>query len=38
MFCDLGFKEFPKELFYLTEESILETKYKNAMVLCYELN
>lgn len=38
MFCDLGFKEFPKALFFLTEESILETKYKNALVLCYELN
>lgn len=38
MFCDLGFKEFPKDLFFLTEESILETKYKNALVLCYELN
>lgn len=38
MFFDLGFKEFPKESFYLTEESILNTKYKDAMVMFYELN
>lgn len=38
MFINLGFKEFPKESFFLTEESILQTKYKNAHVLYYEID
>ena len=37
MFTDLGFKEHNKESFYLTEESILNTKYKDATVMVYEL-
>lgn len=38
MFIDLGFREFPKDSFFLTEESILETKYKNAIVMYYEIS
>ncbi len=37
MFLNLGFKEFPKESFFLTEESILNTKYKNAITMVYEI-
>ncbi|MDF2700266.1 MAG: hypothetical protein K0Q49_1822 [Haloplasmataceae bacterium] len=37
MFANLGFIEFPKEDFFLTEESILNSKYKDATVLIYEL-
>lgn len=37
MFTDLGFSEFPKEDFFLTEESILKTKYRDAIVMFYEI-
>jgi len=37
MFNNLGFQEFPKESFFLTEESIMDTKYKNAIVMCYKI-
>ncbi len=37
MFLNLGFKEFPKESFFLTEESIMNTKYKEATVMFYEI-
>ncbi|QVK18120.1 hypothetical protein KHQ81_15045 [Mycoplasmatota bacterium] len=37
MFINLGFNEFPKESFFLTEESILNTKYKDATVMFYEI-
>jgi len=37
MFINLGFDEFPKESFFLTEESILNTKYKDAIVMVYEI-
>jgi hypothetical protein len=37
MFLNLGFNEFPKADFFLTEESILQTKYKDAIVMFYEI-
>lgn len=37
IFTHLGFKEYPKENFFLTEECILNTKYKNAMVMMFEI-
>ena len=37
MFINLGFNEFPKESFFLTEESIINTKYKGATVMFYEI-
>ncbi len=37
MFINLGFNEFPKESFFLTEESIVNTKYKGATVMFYEI-
>lgn len=37
MFINLGFDEFPKESFFLTEETILNTKYKDATVMFYEI-
>lgn len=37
MFLDLGFEEFDKDDFFLTEESILNTKYKDATVMSYEI-
>ena len=37
LFVNLGFKEFPKDDFYLTEECIANTKYKDATVMCYDI-
>ncbi len=37
IFTHLGFKEYPKENFFLTEECILNTKYRNAMVMMFEI-
>lgn len=37
IFANLGFKEYPKENFFLTEECILNTKYKNATVMVFEI-
>lgn len=37
MFNDLGFKEYNKEHFYLTEGTILNSKYKKATVMYYQI-
>jgi hypothetical protein len=37
MFTELGFKPFNKEEFFLTEENISHTKYKDSSVLFYQL-
>lgn len=37
MFKDLGFFEFNKDDFYLTETNINKTKYSDSTVMCYEI-
>lgn len=37
LFSDLGFVEFNKDEFFLTEQNIYETKYRDSMVMCYTI-
>lgn len=37
MFKDLGFIEFNKDEFFLTESNIAETKYRDSKVMCYTI-
>ena len=37
MFSDLGFVEFNKDEFFLTEHNIYETKYRDSKVMCYTI-
>lgn len=38
MFSDLGFVEFNKDEFFLTEHNIYETKYRDSKVMCYDID